>query len=206
MAWAKLCIVSMFFMVQYGEAQIPSQCVVSLSTGSTNERKCCPNAVVNRENLGECGGRGRGICTKLNITRQINNTYDPREVWPIKYFTHVCICTDDYGGVDCGTCAYGRYPHPTCEKMLVAKRRNLKHYSPENWKEYIETIKMTRNYDSGYKAIVNGDTFLQGSSSIEFEKRDITLYKFFVWLHYLVAKDSGKFKSLIVYICSTLLL
>ena len=199
MAWAKLCIVmmivSMFFMIQYGEAQIPSQCVESLSPGGTNERRCCPNAVVNDVDLGECGGPNRGKCTELNIDQQMNDNYDPREKWPIKYFTHVCNCTDDYGGVDCGSCAYGRYPHPTCEKMLVAKRRNLKSYSSGEWEKYLNTIKMTRNYDSGYKVIVNGDSFLQGLSSIEVEKRDITLYKFFVWIHYFAAKDSGKFKS-----------
>lgn len=194
-----LCaIVLLPYFLTLGEGQIPYQCANqdSLPAGDNVDRKCCPTATIDGKQL-ECGGSERGKCTKLEDISSTDimrarGERDPRIAWPAFYFTHVCKCKEKFGGVNCGSCAYGRYPHDKCDKMMVADRKNLKDYTSSEWEEYLNTIKATRSYDSGYKVFVDVSSFAtsQGYASIRNQKRDINLYDFFVWNHYLVAKDS----------------
>lgn len=175
-----LLVGSAVLLFQRTDGQIPSVCAHDGHLLGS-ERRCCPN---------ECGGQSRGRCQPVNVTR--SSTKDPRINWPAHYFTNTCVCNDNFGGVDCGSCAYGYYPYPDCDRKSNEKRPNLKELDATDWREYRKIIKKMRNTDSGYVVVVNGSAFNpdDGYSSIQGEVRNVSLYNFFVWIHYLVAKDS----------------
>ena len=174
------------YLSSSAEGQIPKLCANDTSLRG-NERRCCPN------NCSEETSRGR--CE--NVGGMVNNE-DLRVNWPAFYFTHVCQCNHPYGGVDCLSCAYGRYPPPTCDQTSTEKRKNLKDLSPSDWEEYLDAIRMIRELDPPefmytYEVIVNGENFNsdQGYQSISDQAQNVSLYDFFVWTHYLVSKDNG---------------
>ncbi len=97
-------------------AQFPAICN---TPDSLRTKTCCPN---------NCGGPTRGNCQ--NITARVaaqweladsevneilqntpnepqKGTADARYLWPTVVFEHVCVCSGNYGGVDCRECNFG---------------------------------------------------------------------------------------------------
>ena len=70
--------------------------------------------------------------------------------------------------------------------MQVLPRRPIASYTDEEWEELIEIIQMLRTHNSDYTVILEEAT--PGNSSLV--TSNITLYKFYVWLHHFAAKDS----------------
>ena len=187
--WIIPALVFLYLSLNFCEAQIPTACAnaQSLPAGSGDHvRECCPDS-----GDGKCGvDAGRGRCVPVGTTR---NSNDLRVNWPSFYFTHVCMCNEMFGGVDCSSCAYGRYPHGTCDQRSpVKQRKSLSLLTQTEWTIYRNALMMIRTTDSGYKAVVNGSRFdpAQGYASIQGEIRDLSFYQYFVWIHYLVAKNS----------------
>ena len=97
-------------------AQFPAVCN---TPDSLRTKTCCPN---------NCGGPTRGNCQ--NITARVvaqweladsevneilqntpnepqKGTADARYLWPAVVFEWICVCSGNYGGVDCSECDFG---------------------------------------------------------------------------------------------------
>ena len=165
---------SVLFLLQSVDSQIPAACTDAESLRSLT---CCPN---------QCGANeGRGECAVLDLPTNYSMTStDVRENWP-HYFTRGCQCNGNYGGYDCSACKYGYYG-TTCNQKQVLRRKSIQQLTEQEWREYIEILKMARTYQSDYK-IVLGE-YAPGTTNIRMS--DITLYDLFVWQHHFAAKDS----------------
>ena len=160
------------FSLQSASSQIPSVCA---DAESLQNMICCP---------GDCGtAYGRGSCVPV-IPPPSTDTTDVRANWP-HYYRRICSCLGNYAGVDCSRCKYG-YHSENCDEKQVLPRLPAHHLSPEQWKEYINIIKMARTYSSGYKMVLS--EALPGTSSIRMV--DGSLYELFVWVHHYASKDA----------------
>ncbi len=173
------CALSLL-LPQNAFAQIPAVCT---DPESLENSVCCPST-----SDGVCGkDAGRGACEELDTASYSYSsvTKDVRRNWP-HYFTRVCECSGNYAGYDCSRCKFGYYG-PGCSQMQVLPRKPLRELTDEDWTEFRDIIAMTRNYDSGYKVVLEEST--PGNASLVLIG-DISLYHLFVWVHHYTAKDS----------------
>ena len=100
-------------------------------------------------------------------------------------YTNVCVCRDNYAGVDCSRCKYGHYG-TNCNQKQVLPRINILTFNDADWAKYIDTLKRARTYPSGYKVILQETN----PATTGLQMADINLYDLFVWLHHYAAKDN----------------
>lgn len=173
--WAAvICIAVITLSPQDVDSQIPVACSDAESLGT---QTCCPNG---------CGATDqRGACVDIQLPSTYSMTStDVRGNWP-HYFTRACRCNGNFGEYDCSRCKYGYYG-TNCNQKQVLPRRSIQELNDQEWSDYIEILKMTRNYSSGYKVVLREDP--PGTTDIM--AVNIDLYDFFVWLHHYAAKDS----------------
>ena len=165
-------MMSIIIIAQNVNSQIPTKCT---DRDSLLNLECCPD---------NCGAdKSRGRCVNLDLPHNMGSM-DVRENWP-HYFTRACNCTGNYGGVDCSRCKYGYYGI-NCEEYAVLPRKPIHKLTDQDWTNYLNILKMSRTYDSGYQVVL--DQSPPGSINIRLVK--ITLYNIFIWLHHFAAKDS----------------
>ena len=145
-------------------------------------RKCCPDYA------GSVCGKEQGHGDCMTIT--LSNKSSVRDSWP-HYFNHVCVCTENYAGYDCSRCKYGYYGE-NCSEFTVIERKPISKLSPDEWKDYLNVLNMTRMHDSGYKVFLKEPDAKTLPS--ELQQSSIKLYDLFVWQHHYPAKDYGKLK------------
>ena len=160
------------------QAQIPTVCTDAESLTSLT---CCPVTAD-----GICGeDAGRGACVPLVFENYDNETSNVRKNWP-HYFTQVCKCNDNFGGYDCSRCQFGYYGQ-NCGNFEVIPRPALRDFTNEDWVEFLSLLKMTRDYDSGYSAVL--EESVPGNATII--TTPLTAYEYYVWVHHYTAKDSS---------------
>ena len=108
---------------------------------------------------------------------------DVRENWP-HYYTQVCSCNQNYGGIDCNRCKFG-YFGSDCSQMQVLLRREAGTYTDSEWDEFSRVLRLARVYDSGYKVVLKEE--LPGTENLD--TTNISLYGMYVWAHHYAAKD-----------------
>ena len=169
-------IVALSAFLQVVPAQIPRACADNYSLRNSI---CCPDTID-----GVCGqNANRGRCIALDLPGYSNESIDVRRNWP-HYFTRVCECNAKYGGYDCTRCKYGRYG-PDCSQSAVLPRRPVSKYMDEDWNQFIDTIRLSKTYQSDY--VVFLEEARPGTSNLSMS--NISLYNLFVWLHHYAAKD-----------------
>ena len=116
-------------VAQTGKAQIPEPCA---NTNSFTRRECCPILTIAGRNAGACGSNlNRGACVGIpNPYGDVINETDPRQNWPRFYFTRICNCSSNYGGYDCGECAFG-YQGVNCDQKYIRQRRSTSNLTDE---------------------------------------------------------------------------
>lgn len=158
-------------------AQIPTDCTDALSLESS---VCCPTTAD-----GVCGeGANRGTCVTLDFPGYSNETSNVRVNWP-HYFTRVCECNRNYAGHDCSRCKFG-YFGVNCSEMQVLPRKPIRDLSDQEWMKYIDILRKTKTYNSGYKVVL--EESIPGNASLVMS--DISLYNLYIWIHHYTAKDS----------------
>ena len=161
-------------ILQRASAQIPADCA---DAQSLDTQTCCPN------NCGEADGRG--VCADVDLPGNYSiSSPDARANWP-HYFTRACRCTGNYWGYDCTRCKYGYYGED-CSQQQTLPRRSIQELTNEEWRDYIQILKWTRNHTSEYVVILNEAQ--PGNTDIQ--TQPIHLYDLFVWLHHYAAKDN----------------
>ena len=157
--------------------QIPAVCS---DPDSLRDSICCPDTTD-----GICGSdAGRGQCVSLSLTDYDPSSSDVRENWP-HYYTQMCECNENYGGIDCTRCKLGYYGNGCTQKQVIP-RREAGSFSDSDWGELSKVLRLTRDYDSGYKVVLQEE--LPGTENLE--TTNISLYGLYVWVHHYAAKDS----------------
>jgi len=186
--------VGILFVVGIGKAQIPEPCA---NAPSFSRKECCPTPTNVGSNPGPCGMNltpPRGKC--VEIPNGVVNESDPRQNWPLFYFTQVCNCTSNYGGYDCGECAFG-YRGPNCNQKHTHQRRSISELSDQEWNTYINQLRRAKSSStSRYRVITSPPDY---NNLAALQTQPIGVYNLFVWFHHYVAKDNdGMCISIIV--------
>lgn len=169
----------------FGKAQIPEPCA---NATSFLRRECCPTPTNVGSNPGPCGMNltpPRGEC--VGIPNGVVDESDPRQNWPLFYFTRVCNCTSNYGGYDCGECAFG-YRGTDCSQNYTLQRRSISELSDQEWNTYINQLQMAKSSStSRYRVITSQPDY---NNLAVLQTQPIGVYNLFVWFHHYVAKDN----------------
>lgn len=172
-----LCFFAAVFLSSVANAQIPTVCT---DQNSLVNSVCCPVTAD-----GVCGeDANRGTCISLNFPNYNATTSDVRVNWP-HYYTQICQCNGNFGGYDCSRCQFGYYG-ADCSQFQVLPRPPVRELSDSDWADYINIVRMTRSYNSGYSAVLTES--LPGTADIP--TVNLTVYEFYVWIHHYTAKDS----------------
>ena len=164
-------------LLQVALAQIPTACA---DRRSLEHLTCCPATAD-----GVCGeGAGRGLCVPVNFARHSNETTDVRVNWP-HYYTRVCKCSGNYGGYDCSRCKYG-YFGADCGSKAILPRKPVRDFTDEEWNDFINIIRLTKTYDSGYKVVLEE----RQPGTTDLLMSNISLFDLMVWFHQFAAKDA----------------
>ena len=158
---------------QWGQTRWCVQCELQPSLASQTLGLACETN----------SNRGGGACVSLNLPNS-NETSAVRRNWP-HYFTQSCQCNVNYADYDCSRCKFG-YIRFDCNKNKVIPRRPARELTDEDWITFIDIIKRSRTYDSGYTAVLEEST--PGNASLVMT--NFSLYHFYIWIHHLTAKDS----------------
>lgn len=170
-------ILAAFLLLQEAVAQIPTACA---DADSLENLRCCPST-----DNGVCGGPSQGSCVMLDVPEGYSSeTSDVRVNWP-HYYTQGCRCTDNYQGYDCSRCKFGFFGDD-CSQSQVLPRRPLRDFTEDDWTEYIDILRKTRDYDSGYVVVL--EESVPGNASLVTSA--VSLYGLYIWRHHYSAKDS----------------
>ena len=177
-------------VAEIGKAQIPEPCA---NANSFTSRECCPTPenVGSASNAGPCGSSltpSRGACVDIpNPYDDTVNENDTRQNWPHFYFTRICNCSSNYGGYDCGECAFG-YRGPNCDQKYIRQRRSTSELTDEEWRTYISQLRMAKSSTtSRYRVITSPPDY---NNLAELQTVPIGVYHSFIWFHHYVAKDT----------------
>ena len=115
------------------------------------------------------------------------NENDTRQNWPHFYFTRICNCSSNYGGYDCGECAFG-YRGPNCDQKYIRQRRSTSELTDEEWRTYISQLRMAKSSTTyRYRVIISPPDC---NNLAELQTVPIGVYHSFIWFHHYVAKDT----------------
>ena len=168
-------------ILQHSNGQFPVEC---MDDNSLRSRTCCPNVCSNQ-----------GTCTDLDIALPQGqyNSSTVRDNWP-HYFTRVCVCNGNFAGADCSRCKYGYYGND-CSEMMILPRRPISNLTDSEWIDYINILKASRNYQSGYFVFLEEPTGPNTDLTTLRKTTVDSLYDLFIWQHHYAAKDSEQEKE-----------
>ena len=176
LASAVLAATLSLLLPQFAIAQIPTVCT---DQESLENLVCCP---ITED--GVCGANAnRGQCVSLNLPNYSRETSDVRRNWP-HYFTQACQCNGNYAGYDCSRCRFG-YFGSDCRRRRVLPRRPVRELTDEDWIAFLDILRKTRTYDSGYRVVMEESP--PGNASLVMT--NISLYQLYTWAHHYSAKD-----------------
>ena len=172
-------------MTGVGKALIPKPCA---NAGNFTNRECCPSPERLGPNAGACGTNlNRGTCIQIPNSEDLVNRSDARQYWPRFFFTRVCRCSSNYGGYDCGECAFG-YRGPNCDQRYSRQRRSTSELTNNEWTTYINQLQMAKSStESRYQVITSPPDY---NNPAAIQTVDIGVYNLFVWFHHYVAKNN----------------
>ena len=166
-------------------AIIPLPCA---NLESFTARVCCP--VPGISDAGPCGvNLGRGSCRPVAIP---DSEFDPDQTdvrvnWPIQYFNSTCVCSERFGGVDCGECSYAYNDGGECEQKTVHPRKSAGDMTDADWDYYRAALKAVKFNAARYA--VSPVNFTADVKKLVDSLVQPTTYDLFTWLHFIAAKD-----------------
>ena len=180
-------------------AQFPAVCN---TPDNLQMKTCCPN---------NCGGPTRGMCqnisAKVVAQREMSDsevtgvladspnqpqkgTADSRYLWPTVVFEMMCICTGNFGGVDCNECNFG-WKGSDCNTRKTRVIRKSFSRLTETEKETVVNATRDLKNEMGYWSVIVEEPPNYTSGTVTLQ--NVSTYNFFVFLHQFVARsDSSK--------------
>ena len=183
-----LCPCSLF-------AQFPAVCN---TPDSLQTKTCCPN---------NCGGPTRGNCQ--NITARVvaqwgmadsevneilqntpnepqKGTADARYLWPTVVFERVCICSGNYGGVDCTECDFGWTGTDCSTRKTTVIRKSFNRLTTAEKQTLINATRDLKE-EMGYWSVIVGEPSNYTSGMVTLQ--NVSTYNLFIYLHDYVTRD-----------------
>eukprot|EP00061_Rhincodon_typus_P004247 g22109.t1 len=167
-------------------AQIPIQCA---TVGHMQSSECCPAYPGDGSPCGSASGRGS--CREVETPRergererQGGGTADFRLWWPTYFYMRACACQGNYGGADCGECAYGwRGEH--CQERYTVVRRDLANMSRDERQKFVDAMLKAKTTLSQRYVIYASEGATAGSRK---GFRRATVFDVATWMHYVCSK------------------
>lgn len=178
--------IGILLVAEMGKAQIPKLCA---NTENFRSGKCCPEP---SSNAGPCGSNlvpPRGTCSLIRNPYMDNvseSESDPRKNWPFFYFNQTCNCNSNYGGYDCGECAFG-YRGPNCD-LDIRRRRSTSELTDQEWTTYINQLQRAKSSTESRYKVITSPPIRRNLAAIQ--TVDIGVYNLFVWFHHYATKDN----------------
>ena len=168
---------------QVVDAQIPKPCVGNVTAPTFT---CCPTPAAFK-NAGPCGANldpPQGSCEPIATNYTFNETEtDVRIHWPVQYFNWTCVCSERFGGFDCGECSFAYNDGDNCANPTVYPRKSVADMTDVEWDKYTKALMLAKTRPSRYM-VETMDGFVNP-----------THYNMFVWMHHMAAKDNDVTKS-----------
>uniref|UniRef100_A0A8C4X1E1 L-dopachrome tautomerase n=1 Tax=Eptatretus burgeri TaxID=7764 RepID=A0A8C4X1E1_EPTBU len=166
--------------------QFPRECATRETILS---KRCCPIAGADRSPCGSA--EGRGACAVLHIDRQpwsgpfILKNADDREDWPLKFFNRSCVCSGNFWGPACDSCKPG-WRGSSCEQRRApVVRRDIHILTLIERRQLLDAFRLAKRTSHPDYVVATKHSFgLLGPNGTEPQFVNISIYNYFVWLHY----------------------
>ena len=178
-------------------AQFPAICN---TPDSLRTKTCCPN---------NCGGPTRGNCQ--NITARVaaqweladsevneilqntpnepqKGTADARYLWPTVVFEHVCVCSGNYGGVDCRECNFGWTGSDCSTRKTPVIRKSFNRLTTAEKQTLINATRDLKK-EMGYWSVIVEEPSNYTSGTVTLQ--NVSTYDLFIYYHHYVARDDN---------------
>ncbi|GCC42527.1 hypothetical protein chiPu_0026561 [Chiloscyllium punctatum] len=170
-------------------AQIPIQCG---SPAHVESGECCPPFWGDGSPCGSVSGRGR--CQDITREtpqergereREQRNSRDFRLWWPTFFFRQLCVCRGNFGGADCGECAYG-WQGAGCQARRVVTRRDISTLSEVERERFVRLLTQSKVILS-QRYVIYASGSSAPNSPLAFRRASV--YDVANWVHYVSAKS-----------------